>query len=317
MLVIVGPSASGKSRLAMEAAAAFGGVIVNADSMQLYRELRILTARPCTEDEARVPHRLYGTQSAAEACSAAAWRGLALAAIGDAEAAGKLPIVVGGTGLYIRALLRGLAAVPPIGPEAQTEARELHARLGPGGFHRRLAERDPAMASRLHPGDRQRLVRAYAVVAATGKSLVEWQSAEAGAPAFDRPYLGLRLDSGRDELYARCDARLQQMMDGGALDEVRDLLALNLNPELPAMKAIGVRELAGYLRGESALDAALTATRQATRRYVKRQTTWWRHQSENNFISIKTDNMEFNSVISDKIVPLIQNRLLTAPLGAV
>jgi tRNA dimethylallyltransferase len=312
VLVIAGPSASGKSRLAMAVAAAFNGVIINADSMQLYRELRILTARPSLADEAAVPHRLYGVLPAAQACSAAAWRELALAEIGAAESAGKLPIVVGGTGLYVRALLRGLAAVPPIPPAAHAEARALHDRLGAEGFHRLLAERDPAMAARLPPGDRQRLLRAYTVVTATGKSLAHWQGAEAGTPAFDRPYLGLRLEASRDWICARCDARLERMMAEGALDEVRRLMALNLDPELPAMKALGVRELARHLRGEGTLEDAMAATRLATRRYVKRQMTWMRNQVEQNFIAVNSLEMELNSNISNKIFPLIQNKLLTA-----
>ena len=266
MLVIAGPSASGKSRLAMAVASAFNGVIINADSMQLYRELRILTARPSPMDEAAIPHRLYGVLPAAEACSAAAWRELALAGIAAAEAAGQLPIVVGGTGLYVRALLRGLAAVPPIPPSVQAEARALQERLGPEGFHRLLAERDPAMAARLPPNDRQRLLRAFTVVTATGKSLADWQNAEDGTPAFDRPYLGLRVDAPREWICARCDARLERMMEEGALDEVRALLALNLDPELPAMKALGVRELARHLRGEGALDAGRGGGRPGTRR---------------------------------------------------
>ena len=315
--VIAGPSASGKSRLAMAVASAFNGVIINADSMQLYRELRILTARPSPMDEAAIPHRLYGVLPAAEACSAAAWRELALAGIAAAEAAGQLPIVVGGTGLYVRALLRGLAAVPPIPPSVQAEARALQERLGPEGFHRLLAERDPAMAARLPPNDRQRLLRAFTVVTATGKSLADWQNAEDGTPAFDRPYLGLRVDAPREWICARCDARLERMMEEGALDEVRALLALNLDPELPAMKALGVRELARHLRGEETLDAALAATRLATRRYVKRQTTWLRNQVEHNFIAVNSIEMELNSNISVKIFPLIQNKLLTVQRGGV
>ena len=274
--MIGGPTASGKSALAADAAQRFGGVVVNADSKQLYRDLPILTSRPDKTLLARAPHRLYGVLDGALRCSAGRWRALALAEIERIRGAGALPILVGGTGLYLRALLDGIAPVPAI-PETVREAvRTLHAREGSAGLHARLALRDPEAARRLEPGDSQRVVRAYEVIEATGRSLVSWQ-----AERHDR-YTGrtatLILEPPRPALYEACDARFERMMAEGALDEAARLLERGLDPGLPVMKAVGVRALHDHLSGATTLEQAKALGRQATRNYAKRQTTWFRTQ---------------------------------------
>ncbi|MDB5409864.1 MAG: tRNA ((37)-N6)-dimethylallyltransferase MiaA, partial [Rhodospirillales bacterium] len=276
IIIIGGPTASGKSALALAIAHEFGGTIINADSMQVYRDLKILTARPDAALEALVPHRLYGVLDTTEPCSAARWAALAEEAIAAASAAASVPILVGGTGLYFRALLDGLAAVPPIPPEIRVAVRQRHAELGGAAFRELLAERDPLGAARLAAGDTQRLIRAYEVVTATGRTLGAWQDEQAAAPR--RRHAAFVLVPPRETLYAACDDRFAAMMAAGALAEARALVGRNLDPGLPAMKALGIPELARHLAGEIPLDEAVTLAQQATRRYAKRQLTWFRHQ---------------------------------------
>lgn len=280
VIAIGGPTASGKSGLAVALAERLDGVIVNADASQVYRDLQILTARPSADDEKRVPHRLYGVLEPSDRCSAGRWRGMALAEIGDTLAAGKRPILVGGTGLYLRALLQGIAPVPDIPDDIRTLARARHAEVGGEAFHAALAARDPEMAARLRPQDSQRLMRAWEVMEATGRSLAEWQRLPAEAAGYR--FHVVVLTPPRDELYTACNARFAEMVAAGALDEVRALMdraeAEGLDPDLPVFKAVGYGELAAYLRGESGLDAAVAAAQQRTRRYAKRQLTWFRHQ---------------------------------------
>jgi len=276
VLVIAGATASGKSRLALDAAEALGGVVINADSMQVYRELSVLTARPGAADQARAPHRLYGVLSGAERCSAGRWRALAVAEIEACHAADQVPIMVGGTGLYLRALEKGLSEVPEIPAAVRAAAEAKHRELGGAAFHAALAVRDPAMAARLWPGDRQRLVRAWEVLDATGRSLADWQ--DDGAVASPYWFRTIVCSPPRDALYAACDARVTAMIDAGAVAEVRALAALNLDPALPVMKALGVAALGRHLAGEVSLNAAIAATRQQTRNYAKRQMTWLRTQ---------------------------------------
>ena len=285
-VIVAGPTASGKSALALALAEAFGGTIVNADALQTYRDLMILTARPGVAEEARAPHRLYGFLDAAERGSAARWRELALAEIAAAHAAGSLPILVGGTGLYLRALVRGLAPVPDIPPAIRDEAAELYRRLGAAGFRERLALLDPDAAARLPPGDRTRLTRAYEVVCATGVAIGEWQRSPPPQPAPHR-FATLLLAPPRAALYAACDARFAAMIESGGLDEARALLARGLDPGLPAMKAVGLPELIRHLRGEISLADAIAAAQTATRRYVKRQTTWFHHQLDADLICVE------------------------------
>ena len=278
VVVVAGPTASGKSALALTLAAAFDGVVINGDSMQVYDGLRVLTSRPDHADEARAPHRLYGVIPAAESCSAARWRALALAEIDAAHEVGRLPIVTGGTGLYIRALIEGLAPIPHIPEDIRARARALHGTLGGPGFHDTLAASDPEMAGRLAPGDSQRMIRAFEVMEATGRSLAEWQRLPPDGGGLDQPLLTLVLKPPREALYAACDGRFLAMIEAGALDEVRALDALGLDSALPVMKALGVPELRSHLAGEMSLAAAIAAAQQATRNYAKRQMTWFRHQ---------------------------------------
>jgi tRNA dimethylallyltransferase len=275
--LIAGPTASGKSALALRLAAAVGGEIVNADSMQLYADLRVVTARPSADEEAQAPHHLFGTVDAADGWSVGRWLRAATQVLGEIAARGRPAILVGGTGLYFRALTHGLADIPRVPAEVRRDAEAEYEAMGEDAFRARLAGPDLAAAQRIAPGDRQRLVRAWEVYAATETPLSDWQSA--GEPAFaPGAWRAVALEPARDALYARCDARLAAMVEAGALDEVRALAARNLDPALPVMKAVGVREFASHLRGEMALPAALAAAQQQTRNYAKRQTTWMRGQ---------------------------------------
>jgi tRNA dimethylallyltransferase len=277
-IVIGGPTASGKSTLALRLGERVGGVIINADSMQLYRELRILTARPGPIEEARVPHRLYGVLSADQPGSAGRWLDLAKAAIEEAAVQGRPAIVVGGTGLYLHALLNGLADVPPVPAAVRAAAGERYDELGGPAFRAELRARDPVMAARFQPHDRQRLIRAYEVISATGRSLADWQTDAPARVALPRPMVGLALLPPRAEVYARIARRLAAMIEAGALAELEALQALRLSPELPLMKAVAVRELLGHLEGRVDLASALARATIQTRRYAKRQRTWLRHQ---------------------------------------
>ncbi len=277
-ILIAGATASGKSAVALRLAAALDGVVINADSMQLYRELRILTARPTTADEALTPHRLYGIWPAAEPGSVGRWLALARTEVEAALEAGRTPIVVGGSGLYFNALTEGLVPVPEIPPALRERVRQRLARLGNVAFHAELAARDPAMARRLGASDPQRLQRAYEVVEATGRSLLDWQAETAAEGGLGMPWRGFVLGLPRVRLYRRIEARLDAMIEAGVLDEVRRLADLKLDPELPAMKALAIPELIRHLDGEIDLETALLAAKQATRRYAKRQLTWQRNK---------------------------------------
>lgn len=276
VILIAGPTASGKSALALALAELYRGTVINADSMQVYRDLRILTARPDAAALARTPHRLYGYLDASEHGSVADWLGRADAAIGEAREAGRLPIVVGGTGLYLRALQHGLAAVPEIPAAIRAEAIELHRLLGGAAFRERLASVDPVAAARLAANDRQRLIRAFEVVSATGIPVHEWRAR--GNPPMPYRFGGILLLPPRQALYEACDTRFRAMIAAGALDELKALAARHLDPDLPAMKALGNPQLLRHLRGELGLDQAVGLAVQATRRYAKRQMTWFRHQ---------------------------------------
>jgi tRNA dimethylallyltransferase len=277
-VLIAGPTASGKSALALELALAAGGVVINADSMQVYRDLRIITARPTHGDEARVPHRLYGHVDAAVNFSAGAWVSDAAEALEEAKAVGRLPIFIGGTGLYFKALTVGLSVVPPIPAEVREDVRARLERNGVEALHAELARRDPPAAERLNLRDRTRIARALEVVEATGRSLLDWHH-EGQPPLLPKDsFRAVFLAPERDELYARIDARFGAMLGAGALKEVERLAARNLDPLLPAMKAHGVPALIRHLRGEISLEQAATIGRADTRHYAKRQFTWFRHQ---------------------------------------
>jgi len=277
-VLIAGPTASGKSALALELAQKTGGVVINADSMQVYRDLRVITARPTPEDEARVPHRLYGHVDAGVNFSAGAWVADAGRVLAEARAQNRLPIFVGGTGLYFKALTRGLSAVPPIPPEIRDGVRTRLERDGVEALHAELSRRDPASAQRLKPRDRARVARAVEVVEATGRSLTDWH--REGLPPLlpQGQFRALFLEPERDALYARIDARFDAMLKAGALGEVAKLAARKLDPLLPAMKAHGVPALIRHVEGELALQQAAAIGRADTRHYAKRQFTWFRHQ---------------------------------------
>jgi tRNA dimethylallyltransferase len=273
-IIVAGPTASGKSALALAIAREFNGAIINADSMQVYRELSILTARPGSGELAAAPHRLYGVLGAAERCSAGHWRRMALSAMG--EEAPRLPIVTGGSGLYLRALMEGLSPIPAPPETVRRAGAALLTELGPARFHGELARLDPMTAARLSPGDSQRLLRAWCVYRATGRPLADWQKETPLAEG--PPCLTVVLMPPRDVLYAAANARFLRLIKDGAVEEARSVLALGLDPSLPAMKAVGVRELGRMLAGESTLEEAIAAAQQETRRYAKRQFTWLRHQ---------------------------------------
>lgn len=279
--MIGGATASGKSALALALAETLDGAVINADSMQIYRELPILTAQPDAAAQARAPHLLYGVLGIAERCSAGRWLGMAKTAIAEARAAGRLPIVVGGTGLYLRALIGGLADIPPIPDELRESVRARLAEIGAAAFHGELAARDPEMAARLKPSDPQRLARAAEVLAATGRSLADWQR-DRPPPPVAGDFRTVLVDPPRDALYAACDARFAAMMDAGALAEAdaagRLMAAQGLASDLPALKALGLRELLAFSAGELSREAAVAAAQMATRRYAKRQGTWFRGQ---------------------------------------
>ena len=248
--------------------------MINTDASQVYRDLRILSARPSPEEEQRVPHLLFGYRDVAQACSAADWAEDAKAAIAATHAAGRLPILVGGTGLYIRTLLDGIAPVPEIDPQVRAAVRALSA----ADAYAALAKEDAAAAARLHPNDTARLHRALEVIRSTGTPIAAWRESRVGGIA-DSVDIDLEtIVTSVPELYARCDARVDHMIQNGAVAEVAMLLQRRLDPDLPVMRAIGVTELIQYLDGEVPLDVAIASIKQATRNYAKRQRTWLRHQ---------------------------------------
>ena len=276
--LIAGPTASGKSALALRLAESTGAEIVNADALQLYRDLRILSARPSPEDETRAPHHLFGVADAADGWTVGRWLKAALGVLGEIEALGRPAIVVGGTGLYFRALTQGLADIPAVPAAVQHDVEDRYDASGETAFRDRLRGLDPLAEARIAANDRQRLTRALAVAEATGRPLSAWQ-AETRPALPTGAWRAVVLEPPREVLHARCDARLELMMDQGAVQEAAALTARGLEDRLPAMKAVGLRELAAYARGETSRAEALAAAQAATRQYAKRQTTWFRNQT--------------------------------------
>jgi tRNA dimethylallyltransferase len=274
LALIAGPTASGKSALALALAERCGGVIINADSAQIYRDLPILSAAPTEAERARAEHRLYGVLDGALPCSAADWAAMARREIADVQQSARLPILVGGTGLYLRTLIDGIAPVPEIDPDLRNEVREAPVEQN----FARLNELDPEAAARLNPSDTTRIARALEVVLSTGRPLSDWQKQREGGIGDRVEFKPLILLPPRDWLYARCDERFARMVERGATEEVKALLARHLNSRSPVMRAIGVGEIAAFLRGESSLSEAIAAGQQATRRYAKRQYTWFARQ---------------------------------------
>ena len=277
-VLIAGPTASGKSALALLLAEQTGGIIINTDSMQVYRDLCVITARPTPEEEARVPHCLYGHVDASVNYSAGSYVTDAASVVAEARREGRRPIFIGGTGLYFKALTRGLSAVPPVPDEIRDAVRARLERDGVEALHAELARRDPEAGARLKPRDRTRVARAIEVIEATGRPLADWHREGQPPLLAEGGYQALFLAPDRDTLYARIDARFDAMLTKGALEEVERLAARRLDPLLPAMKAHGVPALIRYLRGEITRDEAATIGKADTRHYAKRQFTWFRHQ---------------------------------------
>ena len=290
----------------MAVAQAFNGRIINADSMQVYGVMRVLTARPSPEDEARVEHRLYGYLHPSQGCTAAQWRDDAAREIETALACGKLPVVVGGTGLYLRTLMEGISPIPDIPADIRAAARDRLKAMGNAAFHAELAAKDPVMAERLGPTNTQRLARAWEVIEATGRSLADWQ-AEPGHGALAADWLPIVLDPPRDTLEMNIRTRFSRMLETGALDETRAMADLHLPPDCPALKVLGLQELMAYLAGALDLPRATELAVIATRQYAKRQSTWFRHQ-------MKVPNLfneKFSESLCDKIFSKIRQFLLT------
>ena len=277
-VLIAGPTASGKSALALALAERFSGTVINADSMQIYRDFRILTARPTPEEEMRVPHRLYGHVDASENYSVGRWTVDAAQVLAEVEACKRLPIFVGGTGLYFKSLVQGLSEMPSVPASVRAKVRAGAERLATPELHARLAERDLRMASVLRPNDRQRVIRALEVFEGTGRSLADWQRGPGKPIVNPQDTLTVFLEIERKLLFERIDSRFDQMLENGAIEEVRALKARNLDPALPALKAHGAPALSRYLSGEISREEASSSGKTDTRHYAKRQETWFRHQ---------------------------------------
>lgn len=278
IIFIAGPTASGKSAFALETARKYNGTIINTDALQIYKCLPLLSAQPSLEAQKEIPHLLYGALDAAEKSSVGKWLNLATAAIQQTLSANRRPIMVGGTGLYFKALLGGLSDIPPIPDEVRQTVRNLYDELGEEKFRQELAKLDPETAQRLAPNDRQRSIRAYEVALHTGKPLGHWHTKKSYAWIDTFHIERHLLMPDREKLYAACDARFEQMIEQGAVEEAKNLLERKLDPTLPAMKTLGVREISSYLKGEINLKDAIAKAQQATRNYAKRQMTWFRNQ---------------------------------------
>ena len=280
--IIAGPTASGKTAFALDKAQSVACTIINADSVQLYDVMPVLTARPTAEEQAQAPHKLFGILSPEESCSAERWRGLALDAIYDAARENRLPILVGGTGFYLKALLEGFSPIPDIDPAVRKLASAEQERLGNPGFYEELAKRDPAISDKLHPNDTQRLIRAWEVFEATGKSITHWQSLPPSGPPDGMSFEIDIILPPRETLHRKINARFDQMIEQGALEEVKELAAMIADGLVPLdaeiVKAHGFRPLRAYLNGEISFEDAAEHTKAETRQYAKRQTTWLRHQ---------------------------------------
>lgn len=290
-LLIAGPTASGKSALAMTLATKLNGVVVNADSMQVYRDLRVITARPTVEEEAQCSHVMFGHVDAAVNYSVARWLDDVRQTVVELEADGRLPIIVGGTGLYFRALLEGLSDIPAVPDVLRAELRGWAEGRLPAEIHDRLAAIDPATAATLKPGDSQRNLRALEVFMATSKSMIDLRAARSGQVFGAAECRAFFLAPDRDVLRQRIDARFDLMLAGGALDEVRALMERGLDPALPAMRAHGVPALMRHLRGEISLAEAAAIGKADTRHYAKRQHTWFRHQAPS-FMWVRPEQAE-------------------------
>jgi tRNA dimethylallyltransferase len=309
VLIVAGPTASGKSALALDLADAFDGVVINADSMQVYEELRVLSARPDESETARAPHRLYGVLSGREACSAGKWREMAMAEIADCHANGKLPIITGGTGMYLNALTQGIAPIPDVPARIRDAVTHDLEDLGHIAFFEKFARDDPETAATLDGSNTQRLIRAAEVFAHTGRGLASWHKEPVITPPENMKFVKLCYMPPRDILYDRCNRRFDLMIEQGAIEEVQRLLAMGLPPSAPVMKAVGVRELGTYLAGEIDLAEAKEKSQRETRRYAKRQLTWFRHQMTDKEII----DAQYSESLAAKMRHDVNQFLLTTP----
>ncbi|URK17748.1 tRNA (adenosine(37)-N6)-dimethylallyltransferase MiaA [Thalassospira sp. GO-4] len=309
VLIVAGPTACGKSALALDMAEAFDGVVINADSMQVYSELRVLSARPDESETSRAPHRLYGVLSGREACSAGKWRDMAMAEINDCHAQGKLPIVTGGTGMYLNALTEGIAPIPDVPSRIRDSVTAELEDIGHAAFFEKLKKNDPETAATLDGTNTQRMIRAAEVFAHTGRGLASWHKEPMVPPPDNMKFKKLCYMPPRDILYDRCNRRFDLMLEQGAIDEVRDLIALGLPDTAPVMKAVGVRELGAYLAGEIDLATAREKSQRETRRYAKRQLTWFRHQMSDKEII----DAQYSESLAAKMRHDINQFLLTTP----
>ena len=288
VLVIGGPTASGKSGLALAVAGARTGTVINADSMQVYDALPRLTAQPTADDTTKAPHRLYATLPPKEVCSAARWAELAIAEIRTAQADGRLPIIAGRTGFYIKTLLEGISPIPDVPDSFRQEAIALQKKLGNPAFHAALAKRDPETAAKLDPLNTQRLVRAWEVLEATGKSLAAWQAAPRIKPPAEFAFFTVTLLPPRETLYAACNGRFRKMLDMGALEEAKDFMTRETDG-MALSKALGYPELKAYISGKTTREEAIRLAQQSTRNYAKRQMTWFRNQIRADMVLESTD----------------------------
>lgn len=307
VLIIAGPTASGKSAMAMDVAERFLGTVINADSMQVYRELRLLTARPSVADENRVPHRLFGVVEGGESCSAGRWVGMALAEIEAAWEQGRLPIVVGGTGMYLQALTEGMSPIPDVPAAVRDQACARYDELGAKAFHDEVATLDPATAERLPVGDTQRLLRAWEVTRFTGRPFSAWQDEPRTPPLPGARFATIAIVPPRDQLYAAIDRRFSRMVEMGVVDEVLALLGCEIAPDLPVMKALGVPQLAAFIRGDLRLEDAIAEGQKLSRNYAKRQLTWVRNQIHADHVL----SAQYSESYRDEIFSFVHQFLLT------
>lgn len=310
-LIIAGPTASGKSSLAMDIAGIYPSTIINADSQQVYKELSILSARPSVDDERATPHALFGVLGADEVCSVGRWLELVKPALEQSIENGQIPILVGGTGLYIKALIEGLSPIPEVSRDARAAARALWEDVGQDEFLKKLAELDQLSASRIAPTDSQRLIRAYEVSLFTHRPFSSWKDEPKIMPFAQFDFLTIQLLPERDTLYAKINQRFDQMVENGALSEVKNLLKLGLAADLPAMKALGVPQLASHIRGEISLDLAGDMAKTASRNYAKRQLTWARHQVDGQSKGKVLTLAQYSESSKGKIFSFIDEFMLT------
>lgn len=296
--------------MAMDVAEHFSGTVINADSQQVYSQLQVLSARPSEADEMRVPHRLFGVVDGNESCSAGRWVDLAVTEIKAAWASERLPIVVGGTGMYLQALTEGMSPIPEVPAAVRAAARARYDELGAEAFHDEVTSLDPATGAVLPTGDTQRLLRAWEVTTHTKRPFSDWQKEPRQAPLPEARFITIALQPPRDQLYAAINERFSRMVDEGALDEVRALLALGIDPALPVMKALGVAQLAAFIQGDKVLEDVVDEARQLSRNYAKRQLTWVRNQIHADYVL----SAQYSKSFCEEILSFIHQFLLTNPV---